>query len=77
MTTLTTRADGDAERAGVAVQLIDLHRHYGPVRALDGLTLEDRARRTGGAPGAVGLREDDGAAAPSPGWTSRTPAASS
>jgi putative spermidine/putrescine transport system ATP-binding protein len=27
-------------RAGVGVQLLDLHRHYGTVRALDGLTLE-------------------------------------
>jgi putative spermidine/putrescine transport system ATP-binding protein len=40
VTTLTSHADGDAGRAGVAVQLIDLHRHYGPVRALDGLTLD-------------------------------------
>jgi len=27
-------------RAGVAVQLLDMHRYYGPVHALDGLTLE-------------------------------------
>ena len=27
-------------RTGVTVQLLDLHRHYGSVRALDGLTLE-------------------------------------
>jgi putative spermidine/putrescine transport system ATP-binding protein len=27
-------------RAGVAVQLLDLHRHYANVRALDGMTLE-------------------------------------
>jgi putative spermidine/putrescine transport system ATP-binding protein len=27
-------------RAGVAVQLVDLHRYYGNVRALDGLTLD-------------------------------------
>jgi putative spermidine/putrescine transport system ATP-binding protein len=40
MTTLTTLADGETGRAGVAVQFIDLHRHYGPVRALDGLTLD-------------------------------------
>jgi putative spermidine/putrescine transport system ATP-binding protein len=30
----------DAPRAGVGVQLLDLHRSYGNVRALDGLTLE-------------------------------------
>jgi len=29
-----------AARAGVSVQLLDLHRHYGPVHALDGLTLD-------------------------------------
>ena len=40
MTTLTTLADGETGWAGVAVQLSDLHRHYGPVRALDGLTLD-------------------------------------
>jgi putative spermidine/putrescine transport system ATP-binding protein len=28
------------ERAGVSVQLLDLHRHYGSVHALDGLTLD-------------------------------------
>ena len=40
MTTATIQADGAAGRAGVAVALIDLHRHYGQVRALDGLTLD-------------------------------------
>ena len=39
MTTATADAATDT-RAGVTVQLLDLHRHYGPVRALDGLTLE-------------------------------------
>jgi putative spermidine/putrescine transport system ATP-binding protein len=36
----TVVAPKDGTRAGVGVQLLDLHRHYGPVRALDGLTLE-------------------------------------
>src|SRR5258705_1384135 len=39
MTTSTTAA-GPTGRAGVAVQLLDLHRFYGAVKALDGLTLE-------------------------------------
>src|SRR5262245_64696365 len=30
----------NAARNGVAVQLLDLHRHYGALHALDGLTLE-------------------------------------
>jgi putative spermidine/putrescine transport system ATP-binding protein len=37
ISSLGAAADG---RAGVAVQLLDMHRHYGGVRALDGLTLE-------------------------------------
>ena len=40
MTTATTVADPEAGRAGLAVKLVDLHRHYGQVRALDGLTLD-------------------------------------
>jgi putative spermidine/putrescine transport system ATP-binding protein len=40
MTSFIAPADGEAGRPGVAVQLIDLHRHYGAVHALDGLTLE-------------------------------------
>jgi putative spermidine/putrescine transport system ATP-binding protein len=40
VTTLTTPADGETGSAGVGVQFIDLHRHYGPVRALDGLSLD-------------------------------------
>ena len=40
MTAANTLADPETARAGVAVQLIDLHRHYGRVRALDGLTLD-------------------------------------
>jgi putative spermidine/putrescine transport system ATP-binding protein len=40
MTSLTAPLDGEAGRAGVAVQLVDLHRRYGQVRALDGLTLD-------------------------------------
>src|SRR5258705_11721238 len=39
MTTSTTAA-GPTGRAGVAVQLLDLHRFYGAVKALDGLDLE-------------------------------------
>jgi putative spermidine/putrescine transport system ATP-binding protein len=37
---LSTVAPGSAGGAGVAVQLLDMHRAYGPVHALDGLTLE-------------------------------------
>jgi putative spermidine/putrescine transport system ATP-binding protein len=37
---MTTFPGGETGGAGVAVQLSDLHRHYGPVRALDGLTLD-------------------------------------
>ena len=33
-------AEATGTRAGVAVQLLDLHRRYGAVKALDGLTLE-------------------------------------
>ena len=40
MTSLSTPADGQTGSAGVGVQFIDLHRHYGPVRALDGLSLD-------------------------------------
>ena len=40
MTTPSTSAGGETGSAGVAVQFIDLHRHYGPVRALDGLSLD-------------------------------------
>jgi putative spermidine/putrescine transport system ATP-binding protein len=39
MTVAAAQAGTDA-RAGVTVQLLDLHRHYAQVRALDGLTLE-------------------------------------
>ena len=38
--TTAPAAPATASRAGVAVQLLNLHRHYGPVHALDGLTLE-------------------------------------
>lgn len=40
---MTSEAPGSQttpRRSGAAVELQDLHRHYGPVRALDGLTLE-------------------------------------
>jgi putative spermidine/putrescine transport system ATP-binding protein len=37
---IAAAAEPSAARHGVAVALRDLHRHYGPVRALDGLTLE-------------------------------------
>ncbi|MEO7130479.1 MAG: ABC transporter ATP-binding protein [Dermatophilaceae bacterium] len=40
MTTTTTARSTSASRGGSAVGLTDLHRHYGPVRALDGLTIE-------------------------------------
>ena len=33
-------AAASSGRSGVSVQLLDLHRHYGSVRALDGLTLD-------------------------------------
>ena len=35
-----TSAEPQTERAGVAVQLIDMHRFYGPVHALDGLSID-------------------------------------
>jgi len=38
--TISTTGAGPTGRAGVAVQLLDLHRSYGAVHALDGLTLE-------------------------------------
>ncbi len=38
--TTTPSAEATGTRAGVAVQLLDLHRRYGSVSALDGLTLE-------------------------------------
>ncbi len=38
--TIPTVAAASSERAGVAVQLLDLHRFYGAVHALDGLTIE-------------------------------------
>jgi putative spermidine/putrescine transport system ATP-binding protein len=37
---MTTPTAASAGRSGTAVELRDLHRHYGPVRALDGLTLD-------------------------------------
>jgi putative spermidine/putrescine transport system ATP-binding protein len=37
---LSTAAPGPEGGVGVAVQLLDMHRAYGPVHALDGLTLE-------------------------------------
>jgi putative spermidine/putrescine transport system ATP-binding protein len=40
MTSTSPAASGSATRSGSAVELRDLHRHYGPVRALDGLTLD-------------------------------------
>ena len=38
--TIATADAATGTRSGVTVQLLDLHRHYGPVRALDGLTIE-------------------------------------
>jgi putative spermidine/putrescine transport system ATP-binding protein len=40
MTSPTTASPAAAARSGSAVELRDLHRHYGPVRALDGLSLD-------------------------------------
>lgn len=40
MTSPTTASPAAAARSGSAVELRDLHRHYGPIRALDGLTLD-------------------------------------
>jgi putative spermidine/putrescine transport system ATP-binding protein len=40
MTSPTAASPVAADRSGSAVELRDLHRHYGPIRALDGLTLD-------------------------------------
>ena len=37
---MTASTDGGAARAGVAVQLRDMHRYYGAVHALDGLSID-------------------------------------
>ncbi len=40
MASVATIESGSAERSGVSVQLLDLHRYYGTVHALDGLTID-------------------------------------
>ncbi len=62
--TTAPAAAATGTRAGVAVQLLELHRSYGAVRALDGLTLELAPGRAGRAARPVGLRQDHRAARP-------------
>ena len=60
--TVATAAPGTPAAHGVAVQLLDLHRYYGTVHALDGLTLEIAPGRDRRAARSVRMRQDDRAA---------------